>query len=389
MRKVNHLFRTTIKPISWFVFVLLFYLFFDSYFSLFLLVTSFIILFYLVFSTKMYRKSVQFDIIAPKMMNKNERGECYIEAKNHSIWPISKVKCTVEIHHLQTGEVKKQDVLFSLNGKMTERINLQIENQYCGTVNLCMKKVTCYDFLNIFSTMIDLHVDSSICMLPETFDIDVCLLEGKTTQMSTSIIASNQAGANSQELISIKEYIPGDNVKQIHWKLSSKLGDLFVKELSNPVDEAIFVLLETNITNRVPPDVLDGLLESFVSVSNSLLKKNYPHYIGWYDYSLSTMRVEEVFSVNHLMSLTETLMQIEMKAQKDLPVLGTMPLCSHLVYLTSKMSGIKTQMENQSVHVTILHCKESSMDQEKAVNKSGVVVFTPESMKEDLHQLII
>ena len=177
MRKVNHLVRTTIKPISWFLFVLLFYLFIDSYFSLFLLTISFIILLYLVFSTKMYRKNVKFDIVAPKMMNKNERGECYIEAKNHTIWPISKVKCTVEIHHLLTGEVKKQDVFFSLNSKMTERIYLQIDNQYCGTVKLCMKKATCYDLLSIFSTTIDLQVNTSLCMLPETFEIDMLILE--------------------------------------------------------------------------------------------------------------------------------------------------------------------------------------------------------------------
>ncbi|MBD3107394.1 DUF58 domain-containing protein [Bacillus sp. AGMB 02131] len=389
MRKVSHLVRTTIKPISWFLFVLLFYLFIDSYFSLFLLTISFIILFYLVFSTKMYRKNVQFDIVAPKMMNKNERGECYIEAKNHTIWPISKVKCTVEIHHLLTGEVKKQDVFFSLNSKTTERIYLQIENQYCGTVKLCMEKATCYDFLSVFSTTIDLKVNTSICMLPEIFEIDMLLLEEKSTQMSTSMLASNQAGANSQELISIKEYIPGDNVKQIHWKLSSKLGDLYVKELSNPVDEAIFVFLETNITTQVSLGVLDSLLESFVSVSNSLLKRNYPHYLGWYDSSLSTMRVEAVSSVNHLMSLTESLMQIEMKVQKELPVLGTIPPCSHLVYITTEMGDFKTKMKNQSIHVTMLHCQESSTDQEKAVNKSGVVVFTPEGMKEDLHQLII
>lgn len=337
----------------------------------------------------MYRKNVQFDIVAPKIMNKNERGECYIEAKNHTIWPISKVKCTVEIHHLLTGEVKKQDVFFSLNSKMTERIYLQIDNQYCGTVKLCMKKATCYDLLSIFSTTIDLQVNTSICMLPETFEIDMLLLEEKNTQTSTAMIASNQVGANSQELISIKEYIPGDNVKQIHWKLSSKLGDLYVKELSNPVDEAIFVLLETNITTQVSPGVLDSLLESFVSVSNSLLKKNYPHHIGWYDSSLSTMHVEAVSSVNHLMSLTESLMQIEMKAQNELPVLGTIPPCSHLVYITSEMGDFKTQLENQSTHVTMLYCQESSMDQEKVVNKSGVVVFTPEGMKEDLHQLII
>lgn len=389
MRKVNHLVRTTIKPISWFLFVLLFYLFIDSYFSLFLLTISFIILLYLVFSTKMYRKNVKFDIVAPKMMNKNERGECYIEAKNHTIWPISKVKCTVEIHHLLTGEVKKQDVFFSLNSKMTERIYLQIDNQYCGTVKLCMKKATCYDLLSIFSTTIDLQVDTSICMLPETFEIDMLLLEEKNTQTSTAMIASNQAGANSQELISIKEYIPGDNVKQIHWKLSSKLGDLYVKELSNPVDEAIFVLLETNITTQVSPGVLDGLLESFVSVSNSLLKKNYSHYIGWYDSSLGTMRVEAVSSIEHLMSLMEILMQIEMKTQKELPVLGTIPPCSHLVYITSEMGDFKMQLGNQSTHVTMLYCQKSLMDQEKAVNKSGVVVFTPEGMKEDLHQLII
>ena len=43
----------------------------------------------------------------------------------------------------------------------------------------------------------------------------------------------------------IREYQTGDSYRHIHWNLSSRTGDLLIKEFCGQVDREILVLLDT------------------------------------------------------------------------------------------------------------------------------------------------
>ncbi|OFZ83266.1 MAG: hypothetical protein A2603_16195 [Bdellovibrionales bacterium RIFOXYD1_FULL_55_31] len=67
---------------------------------------------------------------------------------------------------------------------------------------------------------------------------------------SPGIHESATAG-QSGNLLGIREYTPGDPVKNIHWKLSARHGELIVKELENTINTDITLCLDMGSQNHL------------------------------------------------------------------------------------------------------------------------------------------
>ncbi len=60
-----------------------------------------------------------------------------------------------------------------------------------------------------------------------------------------SAIQETVPGDDPGETYDIREYQPGDSIRQIHWKLSGKLDDIMIREKSFPVDDTVLILAES------------------------------------------------------------------------------------------------------------------------------------------------
>ena len=59
-------------------------------------------------------------------------------------------------------------------------------------------------------------------------------------------------GDDPGETYDIRSYMPGDNIRQIHWKLTGKLDDVMIREKSYPVDDTVLLLAESFQKDRNP-----------------------------------------------------------------------------------------------------------------------------------------
>lgn len=94
-----------------------------------------------------------------------------------------------------------------------------------------------------------------------------------------------EPGSDPGEVFGVREYQEGDSLKQIHWKLTAKLGEVTVKIPSFPIENNILVILDNLLDPQaqVPPAQRSALVELMYSMSAALLEKSIPHSIGWYD----------------------------------------------------------------------------------------------------------
>ena len=60
--------------------------------------------------------------------------------------------------------------------------------------------------------------------------------------------APDRTGYDLAEVYALREYAPGDSLRQMHWKLSSKLDKLVVREPSLPVRRSVLVFWERTQT---------------------------------------------------------------------------------------------------------------------------------------------
>ena len=75
----------------------------------------------------------------------------------------------------------------------------------------------------------------------------------------------------------IREYVPGDDLKNIHWKLTAKTGRTMVRERLSTGREKINVLLALT----QDPDENDALVASLQGLGELLLDKGYPIRLCW------------------------------------------------------------------------------------------------------------
>jgi|GEM_PF-2230934 len=90
-------------------------------------------------------------------------------------------------------------------------------------------------------------------------------------------IVKSSSGVSSREFKEIREYRPGDQVKDINWKASARLGTLLSNEYEPESTGTVMIYMDTT-TNMSAGDITKGALESALSLSisiiNALLRTN-------------------------------------------------------------------------------------------------------------------
>ena len=85
----------------------------------------------------------------------------------------------------------------------------------------------------------------NILIFPE---VESSIYEGAFSQYESNNnieLYINRKGSSHDDIRQIREYQTGDSYRHIHWNLSSRTGDLLIKEFCGQVDREILVLLDT------------------------------------------------------------------------------------------------------------------------------------------------
>lgn len=77
----------------------------------------------------------------------------------------------------------------------------------------------------------------------------------------------------------IREYIPGDKLQNIHWKLSAKENNIMVKERVSLSSDELMVLVE--LTNDVDM-ILNDILCAMYGMADYMIRQNVPFSIYWW-----------------------------------------------------------------------------------------------------------
>lgn len=91
-----------------------------------------------------------------------------------------------------------------------------------------------------------------------------------------------RGGHDPSETFQIREYIPGDKLQNVHWKLTAKTNELMVKEHSQPKGCPVVLLLGAQAGHE-GDEQFDRFLQIAASLSFALVDAECPHIVSWYD----------------------------------------------------------------------------------------------------------
>ena len=186
-----------------------------------------------------------------------------------------------------SGDKGKMKIRFSVDTgkKRDRRIPVVMDN--CGNVSITVEKVRIYDYLNIFAWTIGKHFETQdVLVLPPTKEMYL----GKDkwyneTSADSDRFSTYKKGDDPSEIFDIREYADGDKIQRIHWKLSSKTGDLMVKEGSLPLMKEIHIFIDlcATGTKQERNDKINRLIQGVYSIAMFMIESGIPQAYIWYD----------------------------------------------------------------------------------------------------------
>ena len=139
--------------------------------------------------------------------------------------------------------------------------------------------------------------------MPNTFEPMIELQSPDFPDMESDDYSMTSPGDDPSELFDIRDYREGDSLRSIHWKLSGKYDRTVVKEMSQPVSNALLLLLDNCPTADFSADAADRACEALVSVSQTLADQSITHQIAWFNRDTAQMEIVSITSLDDLRRL--------------------------------------------------------------------------------------
>ena len=154
-----------------------------------------------------------------------ESGQWQIAAHTRSFLPVARLTMVVTLENRLTGDRQRQRLKTSGLSRGMAR-TLPMDTSHCGQLTCQLHRVRALDLLGLFAFPVSTPALVHALVLPQpapTEDLP------PLPQMPAGD-SLKWRGTPSMEDYDLREYRPGDPLRSIHWKLSSKHDSLVVRE---------------------------------------------------------------------------------------------------------------------------------------------------------------
>lgn len=205
------------------------------------------------------------------MIGRGSDNVLNIEVENSMYIPSSGCSVWIEIENYYYNDKKNIKVDVPIRGHQKNKVLLKISSDNSGYIVANVVKIVNKDLLALFNIDQEKTGEAKYMVMPANIYVE----DIKEVLVPDDDATENlhEVGEDTSEIESIREYIPGDRMQRIHWKLSGKLEELMVKEYALNYDIEISLVCELNINNDEKGN-LDDILDGLYSILLILLETN-------------------------------------------------------------------------------------------------------------------
>ena len=380
---------------------ILFFILFKEYLSfftlIFVLLLPFVSWIFMLFAVRRTTAELRMKN-APA--GKDEEFSLYVTLKNASFLPLVRAQLCFSCENSLSGEKQEQILFVPVNAHSEQTAEYRLRSRYCGQVTARLTQLCYYDPLGIFTVRQkpDFHAETFV--IPRVHLIDAAVDTTAAAATESSSYSEEKPGGDPSEIFDVRAFRSGDRLRSIHWKLSSKLDELMVKEFSLPTDSEVLLLIEL-----LAPDmeVLDALLETAASLSHFFTENQISHRIEWFHKKENRLLTADIKNDDDLASLLNGVLSAQFyrdepylldcrsKTEKDA---GSF---SHAIYITGKLtdalSGLCDRPDGEKITVLYVGGQMDAgqlplADALRAMNADVVTVY-PGKIQQSLSGLIL
>ncbi|MCQ2468513.1 MAG: DUF58 domain-containing protein [Ruminococcus sp.] len=215
---------------------------------------------------------------------KNQSFPVQLVITNNSFFPVGKAEAHIEYYNVFNNQITDFELYLPIQPRNSQRITFQISSKFCGIIKIKTEKIIIFDPLRIFKFNIARNAGAKVAVIPEGHEINGTICYTDRINEESDNFSEHKAGDDPSEVFDLREYIPGDKLNRIHWKLSSKKDEFIVKEYSLPIDVPCVVFLDLKCyeDSEYTLPVFDTLVETLLSVSQFLAENERIHKLVFY-----------------------------------------------------------------------------------------------------------
>jgi uncharacterized protein (DUF58 family) len=338
-----------------------------------------------VFASRMFSLSASKETVG----HKGEEIAVPLVAENRFPLPLPCVTCVLEGENRLTGETFRQALRFSVAGRTRKKLDAAFSSKYCGRIELKIKQIRFYEWFGLLFFPCKCEQNVGVTVLPEVFDMQLIADLHRGCPEDSDEYSTRTPGNDMSEIFDVRDYRPGDSIRQIHWKLTQKFDHLMTKEASLPIDRSILLVFDTvrPKEHHTSPACYDAAADVLVSLSQALLTLGISHTVAWRDAGSGGISLASVAATE---DLTGVLPYILEGGYDD-------GVSTIEAYMTEKNTlGISQIFEvccavpavpgaNFEVETSVL-CAKSGKSGDMP---DGVVYFSPKTYRDELSSLLL
>lgn len=131
--------------------------------------------------------------------------------------------------------------------------------------------------IELVSRKLTFQKDENLACYPSFIHLRKYELMALNNEFMLGGIKKNRRLGHTMEFEQIKEYVPGDDVRTINWKATSKRNQLMVNQYQDEKSQRIYLLIDKGRTMQMPFNglsLLDYSINAAMALSHILLKKS-------------------------------------------------------------------------------------------------------------------
>lgn len=138
----------------------------------------------------------------------------------------------IEMNNLLLGEQSHRRVALTLSDG-TSRYSFSVVPPCCGEVAITCSETGISDLLHLFRERVTPFNEVRTVIYPRPMQLEVTLSRDAVGETGDNGLTRNRKGTDASEMFDIRGYVPGDDIRSIHWKLSGKTDELIVRQASD------------------------------------------------------------------------------------------------------------------------------------------------------------
>ncbi|MCX8130355.1 MAG: DUF58 domain-containing protein [Clostridia bacterium] len=274
---------------------------------------------------------------------------------------------------------------FSLKPFKKTTFAFELECNYRGQYPIGIKSFDIEDLLGIFKLTYNFNENKEITVYPKIVFLDKFLLKANYLSDSHTILNNNIEDMST--ISSIRKYTHGDGYKRIHWKISAKMNELFVKNFQSTSQTNAIMYLDLK-KNNMPFDyktiVEDKVIECAVAVTYYCLMNWIPLDFVYYSSGIVNMEAknpldfEDIYKTLSKISFTEN---IALKDMLEIHLANNIKKTNIVIFTSNVNYDLYNELyriNSSGYQISLIYVSPQDLTGEVNEEADNVLSFLPE-----------